>query len=596
MVTFLSKASLTSRHVRRSETYPAAAAADQDYDQQSLDRFMGNVTCTRWANRRPRAARLLGLAGLLAAMTWSLASHADDADDAKYLVPELLPKVALLIGTQDYSHLDPLPNIGTDVDSLYNAFDRLGFTDILVVTNPCHRDIDNAIETLEQRVRSVAPDGGATVVVFFAGHGYMQGHDQYVIPKDFDASLLGTYEDFQIATPVSLIEDKLESLMVGAGVIIVDACRSTFPAHGSNSADVQELPDCASGTVAWVKKSNAQVTRIGAEAPQQIPYVALAYSTRPGREAAAFLEADKPSTYVAALTAELEGDEPVVPDLFARAYNAIRYSPAKDFYPLQPVFQPNGLVRAYFRDDPANLQTQTTRWHQALSLGSESRSVVENYVKAYPTGEFLRAALLWLKEHPTRQRAAPVIPGKFQAMEVPQFARNLPRGLVLRKFPADVAVSARVKQAREVLLLGIDRRGEWMEVVDETAQEHRFVSVGDLGLRAPDLPIFWSQDDASDVTGCTQRGAEAINCLASFRDHITPGASEVVNVLSVENPDADADEDTPSAVAFGRALEIQLALGDLGVPLAQTIMNVVPRSFAPALSGRVLVKVSPKED
>jgi hypothetical protein len=554
---------------------------------------MSNATCMRTANRQPGAVRLLCCAGLAAAMTCSLAAR---ADDAKYLVPELLPRVALLIGTQNYSHLDPLPNIQTDLDALYKAFDELGFTDILVVTNPCQLDLHNAIGALEQRLRTVAPDGGATVVVFFAGHGYMQGYDQYVIPKDFDAKLLGTYDDFQIATPVSLIEDKLESLMVGAGIVIVDACRTALPAQRANSADAQELPECTSGTAVWVKESSAQVARIGTQAPQQIPYVALAYSTRPGKEAASFLEAGKPSSYVAALAAELEGEEPVVPDLFARAYNTIRYSPAKDLYPLQPVFQPNGLVRAYFREDPVNVQMQTTRWRQALSLGNSSRSVVENYVKAYPTGEFLRAALLWLKEHPTQEPAALVIPGKFQAMEVPQFSRTLARGLVLRKFPADIAASARVSTEHEVLLRATDRRGEWMEVVGEASQELRFIRVGDLGLRAPELSPFWLQDDASDVTSCTDHGVEAADCLVSFRNRITPHASEVVNVLSIEDPDVDTAKDLPSAVAFGRAIEIQLALGDLGVPLAQTKMNVVPRSFAPALSGRVLVKVSPKEE
>lgn len=590
---FLGKARPTIRRVRRSKTFSAVAASEQVHDRYAPNRLMSNATRARWANRQLGVARLLCCAGMLTAMTWSLKTR---ADDAKYLVPELLPKVALLIGTQDYSYLDPLPNIGTDVDTLRKAFDNLGFTDILVVTNPCQRDIYDAIDMLAQRVRTVAPDGGATVVVFFAGHGYMKGYDQYVIPKEFDARLLGTYEDFQIATPVSLIEDKLETLMVGAGIVIVDACRTTLPAQGENSTDAQQQPECTRGTAVWVKESSAQVVRIGAQAPQQIAYVALAYSTRPGKQAAAFLEAGKPSSYVAALTVELEGNEPVVPDLFARAYNAIRNSPEKDLYPLQPVFQPNGLVRAYLHDDPVDVQKQTTRWHQALSLGNASRSVVENYVKAYPTGKFLRAALLWLKDHPALLPAAPVIPGKFKTMEVPQFVRALPRGLVLRKFPVDVAVGARVSQEREVLLRGSDRRGEWMEVVDEAAQELRFVRVDDLGLRAPDVPSFWSQDDTSDVTGCTERGVKAADCLVSFGNRITPIASEMVNVLSVEDPDADAPEDFPSAVAFGRALEIQLALGDLGVPLAQTTMNVVPRSFAPALSGRVLVKISPKED
>lgn len=555
---------------------------------------MNAVSRTRRASHHLCLAYLPFGIALIASM---ISSPALRADDAKYLVPEPLPRVALLIGAQEYTYLNMLPNIGTDLDALYEAFDRLGFTDILVVTNPCQRDIYNAIDALEQRVRAIAPDGGATVVVFFAGHGAMNGHEQYVIPKDFDERLLGTYEHYQIAVPVSHLEEKLKSLMTGAGIVIVDACRTNFPPPELNPTAAEERPECTSGTAVWMKASVAQVARIGVRAPQQIPYVALAYSTRPGLEAAAFMAPNKPSSYVAALKAQLEGGGAVVPDLFAHAYNDILTSSAKDLYPLQPVFQQNGLVRAYLWDDPKQVQEQTERWHTALGIGAASRSAVENYVKGYPTGRFLRAALLWLKDHPKPQPDVPVIAGEFRAMEVPQFSWTLPKGLVLRRFPTNVAVSARVSQSRDVLLRSGDSRGEWLEIVgDEASAKPRFVRADDLGLRATDLPPFWTQDDAIDVTSCTQRGVEAVGCLLSFRDRVTPNATEVANVLSIEDPEADAAEGVPSAVAFGRALDIQVALGELGVPIEQTSMNVVPRSFAPALSGRVIVKLSPRKE
>jgi len=541
---------------------------------------------------RGRGSLLAGLAA--GTMIWlTLGAKPALANDDAYLVPEPLPRIALLIGTEDYAALDDLPNIKTDIDAMYQAFEHLGFTDILVLADPCRSDLLDALDELKQRVNTLAPDGGATVVIFFAGHGAMDGHEQFLLTKEFDKRWIGHREYHEIAASTSFLGALLGQVMAGAGLVIIDACRTSFPASENESEAPDDEPECSSEAAVWRKRSEASVARIGYKTPRQLSRVLTAFSTRPGLPAASSTAPGKPSAYVSALHAQLIGDLPVVPDLFAHAYNAVRANPEGDFYTLQPYHQPGGLARAFLKEDDNERRRQETQWREAL--GTQNSITIENYIYTYPTGSFLRAALRWLDANPHPRSTVDLVPMELGPTEVPHFTATLPRGIRLHANPvAGIADSSRLEATQQhVTLLASDRRGEWLQILNASSEDARFVRRQELKVRFADLPRFWSIGDALDVTTCAQANTES--CLAADRAQWTPHPGQVVHLLAVEDPESDLALGTPSAAAFGRALELQLALHRLGVAHEQMSMNVVPRSFAPELSGRLLLKIANEE-
>lgn len=547
--------------------------------------------CTQHRFRAHARAGLLAGLCLLAAAGGPVAAQPADP----YLTPEPLPRLALLLGASRYAALPELRNVPRDVDVLYAALDDLGFSDILVVTDPCLEDIHAALTALENRIRLLAPDGGATVWVFAAGHGAMDSHDQYLIPVEFDARQLADNEIHEVALPSEYIEDRLEQTFAGAGVVVVDACRTPFVQPDANAAASAAAPGCARrGSLVWRKLSQAApVERIGYAGKVQIARVGVAYSTRPGAEAPEAGDAERPGTYINALASALRAPDPKAADVFRKAYETVTASANQTHYRTEPDFRPKALGDAWLRaPGDARASTNAEIWRNVLAVGPSNPDTVRQFVANDSASEYLRPALRWLRDHdpPAAQQVTVVRRGHTATVEL-HIDRSSDVTILSNPTPG-VPQAQQRRSLRDERLI-VDRFG-WGRLVNAPAATPRFIDLKSIVNDPADLPAFWGSTDVIDVSGCFE-GDRLDGCLAALpQAQLRPQPGERVNVLAVESSTSDGGP--PSSTAFQRAFAVQQALDRLGIAYARSRIRVVPGSFAPSSTGRVLVKRShPKE-
>ncbi|MCC5989056.1 MAG: caspase family protein [Pararhodobacter sp.] len=138
---------------------------------------------------------------------------------------------ALVIGIDDYAHVEPLQKAGNDARAMARALEQAGFAVDLQI------DVGEAalLAALNRLARRAGP--GDEVVVFFAGHGVELDGQNYLLPADVPALAPG--EELIIrrrSIPVSDITDELSARQVRISLLILDACRDNpFPRQGTRS-------------------------------------------------------------------------------------------------------------------------------------------------------------------------------------------------------------------------------------------------------------------------------------------------------------------------------------------------------------------------
>ncbi|UCI08594.1 caspase family protein [Mesorhizobium sp. B1-1-8] len=130
-------------------------------------------------------------------------------------------RVALVIGNSEYQQIPALKNPDRDARDVANTFRLAGF-DVFVA-----KDLTKL--QFEERFRQylAAADGADLAVVYYSGHGFQIGGENFLIPVD--ASLKDAAD---IEVQAIKLDDVLEQLRTKSKiqVIILDACRNNpFP-------------------------------------------------------------------------------------------------------------------------------------------------------------------------------------------------------------------------------------------------------------------------------------------------------------------------------------------------------------------------------
>ncbi|TIR74780.1 MAG: peptidase C14 caspase catalytic subunit p20, partial [Mesorhizobium sp.] len=130
-------------------------------------------------------------------------------------------RVALVIGNAEYRNIPALKNPDKDAQDVANTFRLAGF-DVFVA-----KDLTKL--QFEERFRNylAAADGADLAVVYYSGHGFQIGGENFLIPVD--ASLKDAAD---VEVQAIKLDDVLEQLRSKAKiqVIILDACRNNpFP-------------------------------------------------------------------------------------------------------------------------------------------------------------------------------------------------------------------------------------------------------------------------------------------------------------------------------------------------------------------------------
>ncbi|TPN30931.1 peptidase C14 caspase catalytic subunit p20 [Mesorhizobium sp. B2-3-3] len=130
-------------------------------------------------------------------------------------------RVALVIGNSEYREIPALKNPEKDADDVSNTFRLAGF-DVFVA-----KDLTKIEFEKQFRNYLAAADGADLAVVYYSGHGFQIGGENFLIP--IDASLRNAAD---IEVQAVKLDDVLQQLRAKSKiqVIILDACRNNpFP-------------------------------------------------------------------------------------------------------------------------------------------------------------------------------------------------------------------------------------------------------------------------------------------------------------------------------------------------------------------------------
>lgn len=303
------------------------------------------------------------------------------------LLPGRIPRLALVIGIENYKNFDSVENAESDALAIARLFSDYGFSYVRTLLDAeadDKRKIFLAIDQLKTRLDSLS--GSATIVFYFAGHGFQHDGEDFIVPRVVanpfraaDQSVADVQELLDESLAVANIASSL-SLKRPAGVTIIflDACRSDI----TNTL----------GDRSRVKKGFAKVK-------SQSTLISLATSqdslaTSQGRRKT------YNSPYAAALVNVLfRRSEPFVPgqlgDIREYVCSETGSLDAGCRDDDQQITTSQNIEVAgkyfFFRNDYAAFQPESKMWSDALT--SNSRACVERFLREFPDGYFTQQAL-----------------------------------------------------------------------------------------------------------------------------------------------------------------------------------------------------------
>jgi uncharacterized caspase-like protein len=126
-------------------------------------------------------------------------------------------RVALVIGNSAYQNVPLAPNPVNDAADLSASLGRLGF-DVKTLTNARYDDMRQALVDFAQQAR-----GAEVAVIFYAGHGFQIGGENWLIPVDAQLAI-----DLDVVNETIGLNSLVRAVSNATklGLVILDASRN----------------------------------------------------------------------------------------------------------------------------------------------------------------------------------------------------------------------------------------------------------------------------------------------------------------------------------------------------------------------------------
>lgn len=122
-------------------------------------------------------------------------------------------RVALVIGNNHYTHIDPLNNPINDATDIANSLKELGF-DVILKTDANKLDMATAIKAFEQRTK-----GANVTMLYYSGHGLQVDGENILVPIDYK----GAKEE---GISANFAQKVMQDATRGTKILVLDACRN----------------------------------------------------------------------------------------------------------------------------------------------------------------------------------------------------------------------------------------------------------------------------------------------------------------------------------------------------------------------------------
>ena len=142
------------------------------------------------------------------------------------LTPAWASRLALVIGNDAYSEVEPLKNARNDARLMASVLRKAGF-EVTTADNLNRTNLWRTLDIFKGRIQK-----GDEVVFYFAGHGVQIGANQLLLPTDIAAQNDGQVQ--RDGVPLVDVQDALKDARLS--VLLIDACRDNpFPKTGTRS-------------------------------------------------------------------------------------------------------------------------------------------------------------------------------------------------------------------------------------------------------------------------------------------------------------------------------------------------------------------------
>ncbi len=149
-------------------------------------------------------------------------------------------RLALVIGNSSYTSLSKLPNAINDAKAITQSLRSVGFQ-VSAYENVDLAGMQNAIRVFGEKLGK--NDVG---LVYYAGHGVQVRGKNYLIPVK--ENIKKSFEVPASAVDVDLVLSTLEHAKNDLNIVVLDACRSSFPGETRGTSRGLAMVDAAKGT------------------------------------------------------------------------------------------------------------------------------------------------------------------------------------------------------------------------------------------------------------------------------------------------------------------------------------------------------------
>ena len=308
-----------------------------------------------------------------ALLLWMAAAGAW-AQAPSYLEEKEPARHALVIGNSDYKTLSPLPSAKLDAERIAPRLKLLQFKVTEVSNLSSVRQFED--EVLPAFRKSIEP--GDLVLVFFSGHGFTYGPNNFIAPTSLGLSVKAN-EVADLAISVENVQDYLEKRSPGLLLFLIDACRT-----------IAGFVVSAPGTPNLVAKSIAEPAR-----GQRGVNTIIGFAARPGQVALGSEAAGKLSLFSASLVERITTEDGVFGEVFKEVSVDVWQNSGNAQYP--GLFDWSN-TNPFLNPTPSTYARERVSWEAALDSGK--RSVIERFAMRNSVGRFAWSARRWLENNP----------------------------------------------------------------------------------------------------------------------------------------------------------------------------------------------------
>ena len=303
-----------------------------------------------------------------------------------------VPKFALVVGNGYYDHYTWLPHTWNDVDVIAQLFAHSGF-DVVVRTELTHDEFVIELNDLRERVRDAVQRGVLPLVaVYFSGHGFAVGDQQYLVSIDFDYDKLDALRIVSKSISADLINASIGQ--TGTTLLFMDACRLLL-SRAKNDTDspaiTSALPLNSLSTVSPPRGTKGITVEesAGDLSDREFLYV---YANSKGKPAFSYVN---PTDYNSPFSEALRRNMGQGGDLFDELSDADDYTEPAG----QRVTYDHDTLKAhvYMYFKPSTIELMRQEWQ---AEPRKTRRWVWHFVKEYFNGPLATMARDWMRQHP----------------------------------------------------------------------------------------------------------------------------------------------------------------------------------------------------